>query len=80
MRDAVACFECKVRGKLVTGDHTIFAGEILASYITDKYKERLELWQEHVSNNLLKEHVTDANGVELGFQEAVHITTRPIGG
>ena len=41
IRDAVACFECKVRGKLVTGDHTIFAGEVVASYISEKYKDRL---------------------------------------
>ena len=31
--DAVANFECKVRGKLVTGDHTIFAGEVVASHV-----------------------------------------------
>jgi len=41
IRDAVACFECKVRGKLITGDHTIFAGEVLASHISEKYKDRL---------------------------------------
>jgi len=41
IKDAVACFECKVRGKLVTGDHTIFAGEVLASYISDENKNRL---------------------------------------
>jgi len=41
IKDAVACFECRVRGKLVSGDHTIFAGEVLASYISDKYKHRL---------------------------------------
>jgi len=41
IKDAVACFECKVRGKLVTGDHTIFAGEVLASYVSEKYKDRL---------------------------------------
>ncbi len=41
IENAVACFECKVRGKLVTGDHTIFAGEVLASYISEKHKYRL---------------------------------------
>ena len=41
IRDAVACFECQVRGKLVTGDHKIFAGEVLASYTSEKYTERL---------------------------------------
>jgi len=41
IKDAVACFECKVKGKLLTGDHTIFAGEVLASYISEKYRDRL---------------------------------------
>jgi len=41
IKDAVACFECKVRGKFMTGDHTIFAGEVLASYISEKYRNRL---------------------------------------
>jgi len=41
LKEAVSCFECKLRGKLETGDHTIFAGEVLASYISEKYKDRL---------------------------------------
>jgi len=41
MKDSVACFECRVAGELMTGDHTIFAGEVLASYISDKHKYRL---------------------------------------
>ncbi len=41
IKDAVACFECKVAGKLTAGDHTIFAGEVLASYISEKYRSRL---------------------------------------
>lgn len=41
IKDSVACFECKVKGKLVTGDHTIFAGEVLASHLSEKYKNRL---------------------------------------
>ena len=41
IKDAVACFECKVSGKLTAGDHTIFAGEVLASYVSEKYKYRL---------------------------------------
>jgi len=41
IKDAVACFECKVRGKLTAGDHTIFAGEVLASYISDENINRL---------------------------------------
>jgi flavin reductase (DIM6/NTAB) family NADH-FMN oxidoreductase RutF len=41
IKDSVACFECKVAGELITGDHTIFAGEVLASYVSDKCKYRL---------------------------------------
>jgi len=41
IKDAVACFECKVKGKLVTGDHTMFAGEVLASHASEKYRYRL---------------------------------------
>lgn len=41
IRDAVACFECKVRGKFVTGDHTIFAGEVVASHVSERYKDRI---------------------------------------
>jgi len=37
IKDAVACFECKVKGKFLTGDHTIFA----ASHISEKYSARL---------------------------------------
>lgn len=32
---SVACFECKVVDKLQTEDHTIFVGEVLASYSSD---------------------------------------------
>ena len=31
----VACFECRVTGSLVTGDHTVFAGEVVASHVED---------------------------------------------
>ena len=41
IKDAVACFECSVRRKLVTGDHTIFAGEVVASHMSEKYEDRL---------------------------------------
>jgi len=41
IKDAVACFECKVRGKMTAGDHTIFVGEVLASYVSEKYRYRL---------------------------------------
>lgn len=41
IKDAVACFQCRVRGKLKTGDHTIFAGEVLTSHVSEEYKDRL---------------------------------------
>jgi len=31
--NACANFECKLAGKLLTGDHTIFAGEVVASHV-----------------------------------------------
>lgn len=37
IKDAVACFECKITEKLVTEDHTIFSGEIIASYTSEKH-------------------------------------------
>lgn len=41
----LACFECKVKGSLVTGDHTVFAAEVLASYIEeDAALKRLYNW------------------------------------
>jgi flavin reductase (DIM6/NTAB) family NADH-FMN oxidoreductase RutF len=37
----VSNFECKVVGKLSTGDHTIFVGEVVAAHIEDEAKVRL---------------------------------------
>jgi len=40
-----ACFECKVAGELDTGDHTIFAGEVVAAHVEeDETVERLYNW------------------------------------
>ena len=36
--ECVANFECKLAGSLETGDHTIFAGEVLASWTGEKKK------------------------------------------
>ncbi|MCD5417209.1 flavin reductase family protein, partial [Candidatus Bipolaricaulota bacterium] len=33
--------ECKVVDQLDTGDHTIFVGEIITSYLSDEKKKRL---------------------------------------
>jgi flavin reductase (DIM6/NTAB) family NADH-FMN oxidoreductase RutF len=34
-------FECKVAGELVTGDHTIFAGRIVAAHVSDPPVEKI---------------------------------------
>ena len=34
-------FECRVTGTLETGDHTIFAGEVLTSWVSDEKKKLL---------------------------------------
>ena len=36
IRDCIANFECKVVGHLDSGDHTIFNGEVLASWVSAK--------------------------------------------
>lgn len=35
VKEAVVNMECRVIGELRTGDHTLFAGEILTAYISD---------------------------------------------
>ena len=39
--DACANFECKLTGKLLTGDHTIFAGEVVASHVGPEDARRI---------------------------------------
>ena len=40
-----ACFECRVTGELDTGDHTIFAGEVMAAHVEeDESIGRLYNW------------------------------------
>jgi len=38
---AVANFECKLAGQLDSGDHTIFVGEVVCSYVNDQPLARL---------------------------------------
>jgi len=40
-RDAVANFECTLAGELKTGDHAVFAGEIVHAWINEEKKDRL---------------------------------------
>ena len=39
--EAVANFECRKVGELLTGDHTIFVGEIVCSHVSTEPKKRL---------------------------------------
>lgn len=41
MPQCLANLECVVRGTLVTGDHTIFAGEIVAAHVREEPGRRL---------------------------------------
>jgi len=41
IKEGVVNMECKVIGDLRTGDHIIFAGEILTAYISKEYKQAL---------------------------------------
>lgn len=36
LEDCVACFECKVINKVSASDHTLFIGEIVAAYTSDR--------------------------------------------
>jgi flavin reductase (DIM6/NTAB) family NADH-FMN oxidoreductase RutF len=38
---AVANFECRVAGLMTTGDHTIFAGEVVAAHVGPEQLDRL---------------------------------------
>ena len=39
--DACANFECRLVGKLLTGDHTIFAGEVVAAHVGPEAARRV---------------------------------------
>ena len=41
LANAVANFECILRGELTTGDHVIFAGEVVASHVNTEDRRRL---------------------------------------
>jgi flavin reductase (DIM6/NTAB) family NADH-FMN oxidoreductase RutF len=41
LEDAVANFECRVVGELDSGDHVLFLGEVLASYVHETPLNRL---------------------------------------
>jgi flavin reductase (DIM6/NTAB) family NADH-FMN oxidoreductase RutF len=41
LEDAAACFECVPEGTLLTGDHRIFAGKIVAAHVSETYEEKV---------------------------------------
>ena len=41
VKECIANLECRVAGQLTTGDHTIFAGEILAVWVNENPKRQL---------------------------------------
>lgn len=41
VKDSVACFECKKSGSIVSGDHTIFIGEVVATHVSEKHTEKI---------------------------------------
>lgn len=41
IRECIANLECRLSGQLTTGDHTIFAGEVLSAYINEIPKRLL---------------------------------------
>ncbi len=41
IEECIANFECRVAGSMDTGDHTIFAGEVVASWLSDSPEKNL---------------------------------------
>ncbi|MFP3952921.1 MAG: flavin reductase family protein [Candidatus Acetothermia bacterium] len=41
IKESVVCYECEKRGELVTGDHTIFSGEIVAAHVSEEKMEKI---------------------------------------
>ena len=47
IEDSVASFECEKRGSLDTGDHTIFAGEIVGAHVSEEEEKLYHLGTFH---------------------------------
>lgn len=43
LEDSLACYECKLIDQMPTSDHTIFLGEIVASYVSGKNEGMINL-------------------------------------
>ena len=61
--EALVNLECVVRGELTTGDHTIFAGEIVASHISENTDRRGLVSIGHESGY---EHLLSRGGYRFG--------------
>lgn len=42
LEDAAACFECVPDTAFETGDHTVFAGEVVATHVSETHEERVK--------------------------------------
>jgi flavin reductase (DIM6/NTAB) family NADH-FMN oxidoreductase RutF len=60
--EALVNLECVVRGKLLTGDHTIFAGEVVACHVSEKEGPVLVL---HAGESGIRS-VLDGKGYRFG--------------
>ena len=60
--ECIANLECRLAGKLATGDHTIFAGEILAVWVSERPKRPLCL----VDGSSGYETIKEARGYRFG--------------
>lgn len=41
IEDAAACFECRKGPSMETGDHTIFAGKVVAGHVSERHPEKV---------------------------------------
>ena len=55
IENCIANFECKVVGQMDSGDHTIFAGEVQASWVSDESSQNLLVIGEESGYTLLAE-------------------------
>ena len=51
----IVCFECKLHSQIETGDHSIFFGEVMASWINENPTKNLVLTDDSAGYNLLAE-------------------------
>lgn len=55
IENCIVNLECKVVGQMDTGDHTIFAGEVMASWVSDESSQNLLVIGEESGYKLLAE-------------------------